>query len=229
MRKAKALIGAIIAVVVQNPIIGRSRQSMGNNTFTTYKGLNVLKTKPFSVANPRSAAQVAQREALATLVAAYRLMKTLLNLGFKQAVNPLSPYNFFMKENLPIAVNTSTPGSPEIIYGSFKVAKGTLPNTAITSAVADESDNLITVNWPTALSSPDFSNTDKAHVLAINENTGDIVAQWTLGTNRSGGTVAITATGAFSAGDDIAIYLFFVSADGTQVSDSQYLQITAIA
>lgn len=47
--------------VVQNPIIGRARGSVATTTFTTWKGLNVIKAKPITVANPSTAGQVRQR------------------------------------------------------------------------------------------------------------------------------------------------------------------------
>lgn len=47
--------------IVQNPLIGRAKKSLANATFTTWKGRNVVKGKPISVANPQSPAQVAQR------------------------------------------------------------------------------------------------------------------------------------------------------------------------
>lgn len=47
--------------VVQNPIVGRARGSVATTTFTTWKGLNVIKSKPISVANPKTPGQVRQR------------------------------------------------------------------------------------------------------------------------------------------------------------------------
>jgi len=46
---------------VQNPVIGRSRGSAGGMTFSKSLGKNVMRAKPFEVANPRTAAQVVQR------------------------------------------------------------------------------------------------------------------------------------------------------------------------
>lgn len=229
MKQVFEQLGAFILVVTQNPIIGRSKQSMGNNTFTTYKGLNVLKSKPFSVANPKTAGQRAQRNALAKLVAFYRALKVILNIGFKQAANPLSPYNWFIKNNLPSAIDVTDPDNVEFLWPNMVVSKGSLPITDITSATADESDSEVVVNWSSALSSPDFSATDKAYIMVFSEDTDEILVQSNGVITRNAGTATLTTTGTMAAGTDVAIYLFFVSADGLQVSDSVYMSETVVA
>lgn len=47
---------------VQNPIIGRARASAGGMTFTKNYDKNVMRSKPFEVKNPKTAAQVKQRD-----------------------------------------------------------------------------------------------------------------------------------------------------------------------
>jgi hypothetical protein len=229
MRVVKSVLGAFILVVTQNPIIGRSKQSMGSNTFTTYKGLNVLKTKPFSVANPKTAGQRAQRNSLALLVELYRMFKVLFNIGFKQAANPLSPYNWFVKTNLPNAVDSADPDAPKLDFQNLMIAKGSLPSTDIDTITADESLGTVVITWDSTLSSPDFSNTDKAYALIFNEAT-----QAPLGVSigvvpRSAGTLSITSTTPMTAGDIVHVYLFFVAADGSQVSDSETDSETVVA
>lgn len=56
-----------IMTKVQNPIIGRSRGSAGGMTFTKNYGKNVMRTKPFEVSNPKTAAQTTQRNFFAQL------------------------------------------------------------------------------------------------------------------------------------------------------------------
>lgn len=47
---------------VQNPIIGRSRGSAGGMTFCKNLGKNVMRSKPFEVKNPKTTAQMMQRD-----------------------------------------------------------------------------------------------------------------------------------------------------------------------
>ncbi len=72
-----------LRTIVSNPLIGASRKSMGNATFSNWKGIYVLKTKPISVANPNSQAQIQQRSAFRQLVQAFREMPGAIRTGYK--------------------------------------------------------------------------------------------------------------------------------------------------
>lgn len=229
MSKFTSALGALILVVVQNPTIGRARQSKGAETFTTYKGLNVLKNKPFSVANPQTAGQRAQRNAMKLMVALYRLLKPFFNVGFKQAVNPLSPYNYFVQQNISTAIDKTDPDAVFIVYEDLKVAKGSLPITNISTAVADQSLDNVVITWSTALSSPDFSNTDKAYAAVYSKASQEWLAVSAGSVNRSVGTLTIAGGGQVLAGDDYQVYLFFLSSVDGSVSDSVDMEVTAIA
>lgn len=47
--------------ITQNPLIGRASGAYGGTVFTTFFNKNVIKTKPVTVRNPKTAAQIAQR------------------------------------------------------------------------------------------------------------------------------------------------------------------------
>lgn len=67
----------------QNPLIGRSTKSIGQNTFYTLNGQNIVRTKPMVVANPNTPAQDAQRTRFKAFVAAANSMpEDDLNLLF---------------------------------------------------------------------------------------------------------------------------------------------------
>lgn len=67
----------------QNPLIGRSTKSIGQNTFYTLNGQNIVRTKPMVVANPNTPAQDAQRTRFKAFVAAANSMSEAdLNLLF---------------------------------------------------------------------------------------------------------------------------------------------------
>ena len=48
--------------ITQNPLIGATRKSAGNMTFSRTNGQNILRSKPVSVKNPRTKLQVDQRD-----------------------------------------------------------------------------------------------------------------------------------------------------------------------
>jgi hypothetical protein len=55
--------------IPSNTLIGKTKGSVGNVTFTTWKGRNVIKEKSNSPANPRTPAQVAQRAKFSKITA----------------------------------------------------------------------------------------------------------------------------------------------------------------
>lgn len=219
---------AFILTVTQNPLIGRARKSIANNVFTTYKGLNVVKSKPLSVANPKTDLQVMYRSAQVQIVDLYKRLVALVKIGFQEAPNPLSPYNQFVSVNRKGAFNYSSPPAATLNYDDLVIAKGSLTPTAITGVVADESAGTIVVSWGTTLEGADQSASDKAYILAIDETTGQIYGQ-SLGTFMRAAGSASVSSALFEAGDGITAYLFFRSATENKSSDSSKMTVTAIA
>lgn len=86
--------------VTQNPIIGRARGSVATTTFTTWKGLNVIKAKPIAVANPSTAGQVQQRGRIRFLSRLGSRVASVVRRNFavlavgKTAFNAFSQLNF---------------------------------------------------------------------------------------------------------------------------------------
>src|SRR5574344_1175407 len=86
--------------IVQNTLIGKASGSVGGTTFTSWKGKNVLKSKPAQVANPRTAAQTAQRTKFIGAVASYRQMAPVVQQGFAGLAVGKSAYNAYASENI---------------------------------------------------------------------------------------------------------------------------------
>jgi len=85
--------------VVQNPIIGRARGSVATTTFTTWKGLNVIKAKPISVANPQSAGQVQQRGRLRFISRLSRRVGALIRRNYAILAVGKTSFNAFSQDN----------------------------------------------------------------------------------------------------------------------------------
>lgn len=212
--------------VTQNTLIGRSRGSVGGVTFTKWKGLNVIKSKPESVENPNTVPQQTQRNRLSLMVGLYRAFAALIQIGFKELAVNKSEYNAFMSENVNEATGVTTAPDVQVIYGNMSVAKGPLSPTAIDSVAATGGNATITISYATAPSAPDQAASDIAFALAINSVTGDIGSA--LGTDlRSDGSITVDLPAAPSPGDKIECYLFFKEDGSDRVSDSVYLQQTA--
>ncbi len=94
--------------VVSNPLIGHSRKSMGNVTFTTWKGIDVLKNKAISVANPNTGKQIQQRSAFTQIVKLFRSAPDSIRAGFKKQAVKQSEFNAFMGSNMNIPIRSMT-------------------------------------------------------------------------------------------------------------------------
>jgi hypothetical protein len=213
---------------VANPLIGKTSGSIGGVTFSSWKGVNVAKSKPTVVANPQSDAQVAQRAAFSLLVSLYRAMVSILVIGFKELAIKKSEFNAFVSQNLKNAFDLSSPPTATFVPASFMISKGTITDTPITSVVADVSDGDITFTYPTTATAPGQSATDKP-VMAVYNATKE---EWTNGVGtatRADGTDTLAIPATWEDADVIHSYLGFVNAAGDAASDSVYLLGAVVA
>lgn len=206
---------------VANVLIGKASGSVGGTTFSSWRGINVLKSKPTIVANPKTDAQLAQRAAFSFLVAVYRIMVGVLQLGFKEMAVKMSAFNAFQGHNLKSAMDISAPPAATFKPADFKISKGTISDTVLTSAVADRSDNLITFVYPATAALPGQSATDKAVIAVYNEDLDAWISKVETALRSTGGA-SIALPAGWLAGHDLHYYLGFVDAAGAKASDSVY-------
>lgn len=203
--------------IVQNPLIGASKQKMGGAVFTSWKGKNVLKTKPLTVANPKSNGQRQQRNTLQAVLAVYRLIAGAILYGFKQAAIGQSEYNAFMSYNMKNAVTVNDPDDVEVNPANLLVSNGSLGETPMTTVTADASDSNVVVTYPTTTPLTGQAATDIPH--AVLHNSTDDTWEY-LGSNatRSAGTATFPVTIDMDESDNVRVYVFFVSADSSKSS-----------
>lgn len=209
---------------VQNTLIGRASGSVGGATFTTWKGINVLKSKPESVANPRTLGQISQRNRLAIMVPIYRLLALAIAVGFKSRAVGKSAYNAFMSANIIPATSVDGSGNATINFTSLKFALGTMGSTPIDSAEASVGSNNVQVDWDENLEPLGSNASDKAYLMAYNTGT----QEWAQGNGdlRSEGSTSVEFENNAVAGQTIHLYLFFKSPNSDVVSDSVHTSVT---
>lgn len=213
---------------VSNPLIGATSGSVGGVTFTKWKGIDVIKTKPTVVANPNSDKQKTQRLSFALIIAFYRVMVAVLNLGFKQLAVKQSAYNAFAQANLKTAFDKSVPGVTTFLPAAFLISKGTISDTQIDSATADDSDGTIDISFPATAGLPGQSLTDKPLVAVYNKTKAEFTSAVGSG-QRSTGSVSIDIPEGWAIGDELQVYLGFVNVDGSAASDSKNTTATIVA
>lgn len=204
--------------VVQNTLIGRAKGRVGNAVFTTWKNLNILKQKPEIVANPRSAGQLASRARFVMLLQFGKLLRPILQMGFREYAGTMSWLNKFMSSNalndFLLLDGVSAQWVPD--FQNLVVAEGSIFPTPFTG-VGTGTD--IDISWePTPINNQ--SENDLAYAVAI----GAREQAFSLGiVPRSAGTINIPLVSAIA--DSVYVALFFMNPTTLKVSSSCVVEI----
>lgn len=207
--------------LVQNPLIGRAKQKLGNTVFTTWKGKNVLKSKPITVENPKTPAQLMRRSALSGIVSFYRLIAGVVSVGFKELANGMSEYNAFTSGALKDAFDYSAPPVATFQPQNLKISKGTIATQAITSISNNLGTNKIRVDWDSSSLQPGQSATDKALIVIQNKRTGENKS-YVTDTNRSANFASVDCTDDTLEDDEMLFWLGFYNPTTHKAADSQF-------
>lgn len=128
----------------QNPLIGRSSQKFANSIFSTWKTINVVRSKPMEVSNPRTPGQITQRNKFAAMVNLSRQYLNTAKLGLKSLAIRKSEYNVFIGENIELQNGDGT-GINQAVLVNLVGSKGSLSN--VIQVTSDASGNNILVDW----------------------------------------------------------------------------------
>ena len=209
---------------VQNTLIGRASGSVGGATFSTWKGINVLKEKPITVANPRTEGQTAQRSRLSVMVAFYRTIAQIIQVGFSSLAIGKSQYNAFLGVNIVPATTIDGSNSAVLAPILLKISKGSMGVTPLDDADFENGVNTITAYWNDGLIPIGGASDDIPYVLVFNQ-TQNLISSGNNGV-RSDGAIDVPAGYTVASGDVLFVYLFFKDNATNLVSDSQVLSIT---
>ncbi len=207
--------------VTQNTLIGRTKNSIGGVTFSTWKGLNVAKSKPISVANPNTPGQQVQRNRLSALVAIYRLISQIIQIGFRTLAINKSQYNAFVSENIIQAFTVNPDNSVTFVPSELVTGKGTIGSIPIVSLQGQNGSNSVIMEWNETLTPVGSNGSDIANLIVYNATQDN----WGIGTGepRDFQNASATMPTNVNSGDVLHGYLFFSSVVDSNVSDSSYL------
>lgn len=196
--------------VTSNTLIGKSRGKIGNVVFSTWKGINVMKEKPISVANPRSDKQKMQRSALSQIVVIFRLIAAVADLGFKKLAVKKSAWNAFASRNLKNAFDFSAPPTAEFDAPALLISNGSIFATPITGTDLSKGAGSFVAQFDAGLAGPGQSISDSVLLVAYNSSrslwTGLVTPQI-----RNDGQGEMPIPAAWQIGDNVVLYLGFYS------------------
>lgn len=208
-------VGVILLAVVQNTLIGRSRNKVGSTVFSTWKGINVLKSKPLTVAQPPSIKRDAQQSVIRQLNAIGRPILGAIRVSFNQVSAKSTNWASWIKYNADTAFNI-VPPTATLLPDSMIFAKGTLikpSDLALTSITVRD----VLINWTDNSSDSGNSVSDKVAIALITAAAECYVFTNVAARSDESATVTIpglTATGLFS------IYVWFYNEGNKKAQDS---------
>ena len=208
-------------MIVQNPIVGRCKNKLANTIFSTWNGLNIVRSKPLSVANPQTLAQRIQR-ARTTINAQFaKAFSAAILIGFRIKQVGQSARSQALKANYPATFADPVTAVGGLAFEDAVISKGSMTKTPISSISASVAMALVSVSFPSSVADASQSSTDKMVLCVLNGATGK--SAQSIGTvSRSSGSITATLPDAAQSGDDINVYLFAYSITTSSVSDSTY-------
>lgn len=210
---------------ISQGVLGGFSGKIGNVIGGSWKGIDYMRIKPTSVANPRTEGQVDQRTKFTAALQFLQPMRDFIKVGYKAHANKMTEFNSAMSYILNNAVTGISPDFA-VDYASALISRGSLPgslNAAVSSAAPGE----VTVTWADNTLNGSASATDKSLILLF--NAGKVEAIFTLsGAARSAGTQALVVPDNYT-GDQLQAFISFQSADGSLVSNSTYIGSVLVA
>lgn len=183
--------GSLLMAVTQNTLIGRSRQKIGGTVMRTWKGLNILQSKPLSVANPKTTNQQIQRSKMIQLINYFRQHLGFIRLAFAELPIGTTSWARFIGLNLKSAFTAGGPPAP-FAPESLIVSSGSLVNATITN-FSNPSGRNISITWTDNSGQPGANASDRA-VLVTASGSGEIY-YLTDGSQRNDGSMTVTVPG----------------------------------
>jgi len=209
-----------MAKLVGGPL-GSYRGKAGGTIGSSWKGISVIKSMPLSVANPKTAAQTAQRLKFAACIAVARLLLSdLITTFWNPFAKKMSGINAFVKQNIDCFV-TGLFSVPE----DFSAARGILMGVTGLTVEATEADHTIQCEWTDNSGVGDALATDLARLVVWHQEQ-NVWKVFLPAKDREDALFQVEDT-VFSDGDNLHCYFFFARPDVSRISDSYYKTIVA--
>ncbi len=120
--------------IINSIAVGKGRGKLGNMVLSTTKGRCIAREYNPSVLNPKTPAQMAQRNRMQACVGLYQKIAPALEHAFINRNKKMSVYNAFVKANVAKMPDYEYTGIEDIEtnYSDVKIANGALGDTSFT-------------------------------------------------------------------------------------------------
>lgn len=208
-------------------VFGGFTNKVGNVIGSSWKGISTLRIMPTSVANPRTQSQVNQRNAFSKCTAfASAILATICVPLWNRFAMRMSGYNAFVKANVQYFGLAGIADPSQIVMSQGKLEIGQDAGSAISVAGGNLSLEM------TAVVNPRFgADTDKLYVVVYDNIYHEFSFAGDTGLTRAdaeaGCSVPLDIVP--TLGRTYLVYVSYLRADGTMVSNSYYMGIVATA
>lgn len=201
--------------VIKQGILGGFRGRVANVVGTSWKGIAVIKGMPLSVANPRTAAQVTNRNQFSSVVLfAVALLSTIIKPLLDRVAVQMSGYNLFVQLNKDLFDETGL-----ITPNGLVISKGTVTNIVPSGTVASEATGNVVISYPNNTGNGDALVTDQLYVAVFNQDA-QMIYGFSAVAARNGVTATVNLTDLITEGDNLYVYTAMRRADGSRSSDT---------
>jgi len=211
--------------VINQGILGGFSGKVANVVGTSWKGIAVMKALPLSVANPRTAAQVAQRTKMAACVA---MLQPILSQVIKplndRFAGKMSGFNYALQSS----INAFSDSGALITPGNFKISRAANKAQLIDAIAAEAKITKLKVTWTSDAGKGYALANDKCFLVGYCVGTGSFAVS-TSAIRSAGQAYLEFPDGEFGAGDAVHIWMAFLRADGTIGFAQDYMGYIAVA
>lgn len=206
--------------IIKQGILGGFKKKIGSVVGSSWKGIATMRSLPLSVANPKTAAQVENRNSFkACAEFASLILASIIKPLMDRFAGQMSGYNLFVKTNKGVWDNPSAPA-----WADLEISRGKMLAPKIQGGAYG--GNKINLTLSPVVGDRYALPTDKIYMLAYNKTASKIAYAGDTGLVRTATSLAITPTNTPSSGDKLEIYLTYLHADGTEVSNNAYIEQT---
>lgn len=205
--------------VILNGITGGFSGTVGNVIGASWRGIDYMRSRATSISQPNTEAQLAQRAKFSLMGKFLRPLIPFLRTGFRSLAIKQSGFNAAMAYNLKNAVSGAYP-SFAIDYEKALVSRGTL-NGALNPQATPGVAGRVDFTWEDNSSDTNILATDKVVLLVYNPLRNQAISR-IGGASRATEADVLQLPTLFS-GETVECYIAFTDANGSVISDSQWV------
>lgn len=200
-------------------ILGGVSGKVANIVGSRWKGIDYIRAKPQSVANPRTEGQINQRTKFTLTLRFLQANLNFIKVGYKNYAVKKSQFNSAMSYILNNAIVGTYPNF-EIDYSLALLTRGNLSG-ALNPTFDLSTTGEVEFNWDDNSSDGNASPNDRVMLVVYNPFKGESV-YIIEGLKREDLTETVNIPNSYS-GDEIHMFISFINEMGTQLSNSIYI------